>query len=389
MLAHEWVAYTREPDYSLNVALPLSSVQVVKRHIGVGTAVVKVPFSPERLNGLQPPCGMTLFRDGVQEFSGMVVALNPVFDPESGRDVITVNLVGDEQHLDDRIVFPDRFRAADDQTTLDYWTFTGVASTAMQALVSQQAGPDCYQDRQVPGLALGADPGVGVSRDWSALFDNVMDQLRLMSVASGANLGIRMSTSPGTLLVDVVAPRDLSSSVVFSTDLSNLAGVDYRISAPTLTHALAAGQGDLHLRLRKLAVTTDPLTLQWKRQIWSYIDRRDTADVSELLQACLDALADGGPTVSLAVTLLDSDSATYRRDWDLGDKVTVYVGQSGQSKVPVTDLVREIAIDVDENGRERIRPAIGSFDAKAVIPTPTQQKLADVGTALASLIARK
>jgi len=93
--------------------------------------------------------------------------------------------------------------------------------------------------------------------------------------------------------------------------------------------------------------------------------------------------------VSLAVTLLDSDSATYRRDWDLGDKVTVYVGQSGQSKVPVTDLVREIAIDVDENGRERIRPAIGSFDAKAVIPTPTQQKLADVGTALASLIARK
>ncbi|TKJ24370.1 siphovirus ReqiPepy6 Gp37-like family protein [Blastococcus sp. CCUG 61487] len=386
----DWSMWARDAAYGLDLELPITSARAVRRWLGVDTAIIETPFTPEAMDRLQPSHGVELWRDGRQEFAGLVEELNPTWSAETGEAVLKASCVGDAVHLADRLVFPDPLRAADDQTVNDHWTTSGVASTAMQQLISDQAGPTCRADRRVPGLALGADPGVGVSRPWSGLFNSVLQQLTLMSVVSGANLGVRMRAAPGQLTADVVAPRNLADDIRFSADLSNLAGIDYRITAPSLTHALAAGQGDLRLRLRRLAVTSDPLALAWGRQIWSYIDRRDTAEVAELVQAAEDALADGGPTVSLAVTLLDTDAATYGRDWDVGDLVTVYVGLPGQTKVAtVSDVIREIRLDVAASGAESIRPAIGSYDAKATVPTPTQQQLAAVGLSLAGLITRK
>ncbi len=339
-----------------------------------------------------------MYRDAVQQFSGMVTELAMDWDAESGRAVIVASCEGDEKHLADRIVFPDPLRSAEDQTVNDYWqtrTQTGAptvmpASTAMRQLISDQAGPTAATGRQVRRLVLGDDPRVGVSRVWSALFTNVLDELRAMSVVSRADLGLRVSSAPEELTVDIVAPRELSADVRFSADLRNLAGISYRTAAPTVTHALAAGEGDLTTRLRRLTATTDPETLLWGRQVWSYIDRRDTADTEELTREAADAVTEGQPTVSLAVTLLDSEAATYGRDWRLGDRVTVYVGLPGQTKVAtVVDSIREIEFSVDDSGRERIRPAIGTPDATTQRPTLTQQQLHAVGRGLAGLIARK
>lgn len=381
--------WARTSTYALDIELPIISASAVRRHLGVDTAVIKTPYTVTAMDRLQPSHGVELWRDGRQEFSGLVSELNPTWDAETGQAVLKADCVGDVQHLADRLVFPDPLRAADDQTVNDYWKTTGPAATAMRKLISDQAGPTCRAERRVPGLVLGTDPGSGVSRTWSGLFNTVLEQLTVMSVASGANLGVRMRTTSGQVTADIVAARNRADDIKFSADLSNLGSIDYKITAPTLTHALSAGQGDLHLRMRKLATTSDPLATMWGRQIWEYIDRRDTADATELLQAANDALANGGPTVSLAVTLLDTEAATYGIDWDVGDRITVYVGLPGQTKVAtVVDVVREIRFDVDATGAESIRPAIGSYDAKAAIPTPTQQQLARVGLSLRGLIAR-
>ena len=387
---HQWSMFSRNPDYTIGMALPILSAQAVIRHLGVGTAVATTPFNPEAWDALQPSYGIELWRDGQQQFTGRLTAREASWDRESGKAVLKLEAKGDEVLLADRLVRPDPARAADDQTVSDYWTFTGRASAAMRRLISDQAGPTAFAAYQIPGLVLGDDPNVGPSRTWSTLFLSVLDELTAISVASGANLGVRMSTDSGTLRAQITSSSDLAASVRFSADLSNLVGWTYRDEAPTITHALAAGSGDLHLRLRKLAVTTDPLATQWGRQIWSYVDRRDSDDPAELLQAAGDALAEGAPTVSLQVQLTDSQAATYGVDWGLGDRITVYVGLSGQTRLAaVSDVVREISFDVSADGTEKITPAIGSYDAKAVIPTPTQRQLANVGTALAGLIARK
>jgi hypothetical protein len=391
-VGHEWTMWSRTASYGLGVALPIISARGVRRHMGVSSAICKTTYTAQRWAALQPSCGVVLYRDGRQEFTGLLAARQVEWDAGSGRMVIVVEAQGDTVHLSDRLVFPDPERAADDQTINDYWTSSAVAtSTAMLKLISDQAGPTCRASRRVTGLTLGDDPGVGVVRGWKALFLPVLEQLTLMSVASGANLGLRITSETGALEVSVYQPRDLAGAIRFSADLSNLVGFTYREESPTATDAVAAGQGDLHLRLRKRAATTSALALAWGRRIWSYIDRRDTADAAELLQAATDNVTEGDATVSLAVTLTDSQAATYGRDWGLGDRITVYVGPPGQSTpvATVVDVVREIAFEVDERGAETLRPAIGTYDAKARVPGPTQRQLANVGVSLAGLIARK
>lgn len=393
---HRWAAWTRDDDYAPSKSLLIDTANVLRKHVGVDTAVVTTPYDPETWDACAPSTGVLVYRDGLEEFSGPIVTRQVNWDAETDpRPLITLECQGDGLHLADRPVFPDRSRAADDQTVNDYWTFTGVASTAMWQLISDQAGPTCRADRQVSGLVMGADPGVGISRTWQQLFtgagpNGVMDALAVISAASGEDLGVRVTSSAGQLLVDVVQPRDQTDAAKFSADMRNLVGFFYRETAPTVTHALSAGAGTLHARLRKLVVTTSALALSWGRQIWSYVDRSDTSDTTELTQAAQDAIDQGPPTVSLTCTLADTQAAAYRKDYDLGDKVTVYVGLPGQrAAAAVVDVIRQISLSLDNTGKEVIRPAIGSYDAKAIRPTPTQQHLAAVAARVSGINSRK
>lgn len=395
---HEWYMASRDASYAPDETLPISSAKIVRKHMGVSRATITTPYSPERYASLVPPGGVLIYRDGRQEFSGSVEELDFTWDASTGTTLIQASCAGDEHHLADRIAFPDPLRAPDDQTVNTHWRTRGTggialsvpASTGMMRLISDQAGPTARPDRRVPGLILGTDPGIGETRVWTALFDNVMTALQSMSIASGANLGIRATSSVGSITYDIVTPRDLQGEIRFSADLLNVAGTQFKITAPTATNAVAAGQGDFAGRMRRHVASTNPDTLQWSRQIWKYVDRRDTADPIELETAARDTVAEGEPTVSLAVTLRESEATTYGRDWDLGDRVTVYVGLPGESKIgEVTDVVREILLEVDGKGNESIRPAIGSYDANTLIPSKTQQQLREVQQGLAGLVTRK
>jgi phosphodiesterase/alkaline phosphatase D-like protein len=386
----DWSAFARDGGYGLSLALPILDLSGVLRHMGLDKAVLTTPYSLSAWNALQPSYGIELYRSGRQMFGGPITSRTLTWDGETGVATIKVEAVGDQIVLADRLAMPDPLRAADDQTVNDHWTFTGTASAAMCQLISDQAGATCAASRKVTGLTVGADPNAGISRTWTGLFDNVLDLLATMSASSGADLGLRMTSATGVLTATVVVPRNLSGTVTFSADLSNVGSTTFTENAPAVTSALVAGQGDLHLRTRKLTATTDPGSTRWGRQVWSYVDRRDTSDLTELANAGTDALAKGAGTVSLTLTLLDSDAATYGKDWDLGDKVTVYVGLPGESKVAqVDDVVREIAFTVSADGTERISPAIGSVDARSFLPTPAQRTTASLVERVAALIKNK
>ena len=393
---HTWSAWARDTNYFPSKALLIDTVQIVRKHMGVDTAVVTTPFSPEAWAACAPSNGVIIYRDGRQQFSGPISARQFNWDAETDpRPLITLECLGDEQHLADRPVFPNPLQAADNQTTTDHWALGAVASTAMWQLISDQAGPTCRADRQVSGLVMGANPGVGLNRIWRGLYfaagpNGVMDALAAFSASSGEDLGVRITSAAGQLLVDVVQPRDLTDDIKFATDIRNLVGIFYRETAPTTTHALANGSGTLASRVRKLVVTTSALALAWGRQVWAYVDRSDTSDLTELANAAQDAIDQGVPTVSLTVRLTDTQAATYGKDWDLGDKVTVYVGLPGQTQVAtVADVVRQVSLSVDNTGKEIVQPAIGSYDAKAIRPTPTQEQLAAAVAGLNNTISRK
>lgn len=386
----DWALFSRGTDYRITGGLPLVSAKAVVRHMAYDTAIVETPHTADAYARTAPGCGIVLQRNGRVEFSGLVGSSREASLAEDGTPTIRVMCVGDNVHLSDRVVYPDPARAGDDQTTVDYWQTTTVASTAMMRLVAQQLGPVARSERRVNPLALGSDPGVGTSRLWSFLMtDTVMDALASMSLLSGLALGVRLRSSVDGLLFDVYQPRLLASQIRFSADLSNLTSWTYTETAPEVTYANVQGQGDLRLRMRRAATSTDPLDLRWGRRIEKVYDRRDEADGNILAQAAADALAEGKGQIALACTLADSQAATYGRDWGLGDQVTVYVGVPDQSSfATVVDVVREIAFDVSSDGSEVITPAIGTADAKSIAPTPSQQQLAQVGDALRSLFRK-
>jgi hypothetical protein len=376
--------FSRDASYRLTGGLPIVSAKAVARHIGVDTAIVETPFTPASFAATSPGCGIVLQRDGRQEFSGLVGSSRETGIDTDGKPTIKVMCVGDAIHLQDRIVFPDPARAGDDQSTVDYWSRTVPASTAMAALLSEQLGPQALPERRVPTLYAGPDPGVGVSRLWSFMqTDTVLSACQQISLLSGVDLGIRILSTVDGLRFDIYRPQQLAGAVRFSAGLRNLGSFTYAEVAPTVTYAVVAGQGDLHLRTRRAAASGNALDLRWGRRIEAYIDRRDEADGAVLSQAALDAIADGAGQVSLSCQLTDSQAAKYGRDWFLGDQVTVYVGVAGlSSAATVTDVVREIAFTVDSAGAETIVPAVGTADAKSIFPTPTQQRLAAIADEL-------
>jgi hypothetical protein len=371
---HRWHAFTRTTDYRLGVNLPILTARVLLKHMGIDRATLTTPWTRERWDALQPGMGVEAWRDGRQEFTGLVESPGLVLDPTSGQVTISVEAVGDLAHLETVPVFPDPARAPDDQTTRDYWSHQGPASTAMWELISQHAGPTAHVSHRVPGWTMGADPDRGLNRLWQDLFIPVLDLLTTMSVSSGEDLGVRVAATGGQLRCDVVEPRDLADGIRFSANLRNLVGFSYRLAAPTVTDALSAGQGDLRNRLRRYAATSSALAQAFGIRRWAYLDRRDTADLAELDQANSDALADGDATVALTVTLRDSEAATYRRDWEVGDRVTVYVDLPGETSIAtVRDVVREVLLEVDATGVEKVTPSIGTHDAKSLRTTPLQR----------------
>lgn len=391
MPQHEWALFSRNERAGLTGGLRLSSASGVRRHLGVDTCVVETPYTDDAYARTASGCGIILHRDGRQMFSGIIGSERSMgWDAQASRATIKVQCVGDLIHPADRIAYPDPTRAGHEQTTVDRWTHTGPASTAMWRLLNEQVGPAARPERRQPQVFMGDDPGVGATRTWAALFEPVLDVCARWSALSGANLGLRALWTPDGLRYDVYQPRDVADRIRFSADLTNLGGFTYSETGPTLTYALVAGQGELRNRLRRAATSTNPLDTRWGRRIETYLDRRDEADPGELQTAADDAVTEGAGQVNLTCTLTDSQAATYGRDWDLGDRVTVHVGLPGQVKAAVVvDVVREIAFEVDNTGAERLTPAIGGYDAKAIVPTPTQQTLARIGRTLSDFFARK
>lgn len=385
-VGHVWAAFSRDAGYQLSGGLPIRSVKGVQRHLGVDACELVTPYSPDRYGRLAPGCGVVVQRDGAQMFSGMVGSSRRIgWDAGDGAATVTVQCLGDDVHLADRLVYPTPGAAATAQTA-DYWTFTGPASTAMWRLIYDQAGPGAQTGRRVPTLVMGDDPGLGTSRLWSEQFAPVLDTLTAWGVLSGADLGVRIITTGDGLRADLYAPRDVSAAVRFSASLTNLVGWDYEQAPPSATYVITAGQGNLRNRARRVASTAVAADLAWGRRVERYVDSRDEADLTKLQTTANDELAQGAGTVSLSIDAADTATASYGDGWRLGDRVTVHVGvPGGVTAATVVDLVREVAFDVDDRGREKITPAVGTSDAKAVRPGPAQKTLAKVATGLARL----
>jgi len=136
-----------------------------------------------------------------------------------------------------------------------------------------------------------------------------------------------------------------------------LSKTEYSYISPKATRAIVAGAGEAEDRLFYEGTTTDSISSEttWGRRIEKFIDSRGSKLEADLAQKADETLVDNGKTiVSLSVTPSDDVNMRFGYDWNLGDKVTVVVGD-----IEAVAVVTEIGIGIAADG-VRIGATVGT-----------------------------
>jgi hypothetical protein len=381
MMPAEWLLLTRDADGARSGAVPVTKLAAVLRWLGVGSGVAEVPYDRSAHRRLTEGAGIELRRNGATVATGWLTETE-----ERWPGGLRVAWISEQAVLTGALVVPHPAQAGAAQVADAKWTRTGVASTVLTALLAEQLGPAAHPDWRVPGLTVGPDPLAGGTVTAAIRYGSpdLLAEARTLADASGQALGIAVDPDgTGGLTARVLAPVDSTGTARFSAALRNLAGYTLTRKAPTATAALLEGEAGAHAT----ATTTDPVSLAWRRRVWTYKRAASGADAKPLAVQAAEAAAAGPAALSLTAVLLDTDRLAYGRDWNLGHRVRVTVGRPGEPTADVVDVVREVALSYGPEG-ERITPALGSPGAAALPNDPTRQTLARLTARLAELERR-
>jgi hypothetical protein len=269
-----------------------------------------------------------------------------------------------------------------------YDTRTGTGSTILRQYVDKNAGPGARSDRVNPLITLAADPAVGSSVTGNARFDPLMTPdgsglLQTLARQAG-DLGFNLVQSGTSLVFSVYQPSDKSATQKFSEALGNLADFSYAIDGPTANMVYVGGGGDGTARV--IRETSDATSISTYRRIEQFLDRRDSSDTAVLDAAASDMVTTSKISTNLSITPVDTPSRTYATDYGLGDKVTVVIDAG-----TITDVVREVGLNLSTPDNDVITPSIGNPASGQVVDLADRlrDQVRDVQARLARLEGRK
>lgn len=215
----------------------------------------------------------------------------------------------------------------------------GPVETLIKEFVDENAGPGAAAAQRqsgsgpVPGLSIEADSGLGPiwsgSKAWEPLLPTIQELALYGSIDFDVVLNVPASAFmfqtyyPQRGLDRTVGNASGNPPVILAPELGNLAHPLYADSrTEEVTAVLALGSGEGQFRLNRWRTSAAALDSPFNYIEENYDARNeDTADA--LIAAADMQLAKLGRKESLSFTVLQAGSATYGKDYDLGDKVTV------------------------------------------------------------------
>lgn len=296
-----------------------------------------------------PGVGIVVHRDGTALLSGPATHLGRRWSED--EDHINAAGVDDLVHLWDRSAHPS---PADlNFATQAHDVRTGACETVLHGYVNANAGPSAPSARRVSGLTLAADAAAGSTVTGRARLQVLGDLLAELAVAGG-DLGFQIVQSGSGIVFSVYAPADLTSSIIFSTELGNLLDFSYDQRAPDASFVYVGGGGEGTARAFVEGGDSTAIS-QWGRRIERFVDQRQTTDTTELTQKRTEELAASAEQTSLVLTPTEVGSMAFGDDYNLGDQVTCVV-----DGVAVELVVREVRIDLTAAGAETVTPVLAT-----------------------------
>lgn len=321
--------------------------EIVPTFNGVGIWTVTLPVEHSLANTLRSPGSRLLVTDksGDVILSGPMSEVEDAVSPNDQKGTLTVKGVSDECVLWDMLSFPEPTNPDPTSQSAAHDVRTGPVETLLHAYVRDNCGSGAPVERD-RGIVNGPDLGRGPVITKRPRFP-VLGAL-ITELALAGSLGFRVFQDAGVKRFVTYALTDRSQTVRLDVRNGLIDGHRTNITAPALTHAVIAGQGEQVDRTFALVTSTDSLDAmtEWDRRIERFIDQRQTNDEAELIQAGVEALLEGGFTGKAIQIVPTTDSSmAYGTDWRVGDLVSVVV--NGQELVA---RVTSAVIRADSSG---------------------------------------
>lgn len=324
---------------------PTSATAVV-REMGVDTFVIEV----NALDELAQQVGIDwklIIDDSFVRVSGRITEVSE--DIEAQQSTKTLTGVGELYRLRDRLVYPNPAKNAGNQDVARY-VDRGRAETVLKKIVSSNAGGDALPERQSPWFIVPVSSGRGDDVSISERFSNLLDVAKSVARAGGITFSADLNEK-NEVVLNVRAPSDLSRQVRFVAETGGAATGSVGFTAPTVTAAIVAGQGEGAERyINEVARPGNG------RRIEVLKDRRDTDETDVIQQAAEELLNDGAETGKATLEIPETPDRRFGQHFKLGDIITVQLGNATVSKP-----VRSAEIEWDGYGRT-VKISVGDHE---------------------------
>lgn len=208
----------------------------------------------------------------------------------------------------------------------EFDTRTGPAETVMKGYVNANVGPGAAATRKLTNLTIASDLGRGSSVTYQGRYQTVAQMLEELALISGVGWEVTYD-SMGQFQFDVIpgVDRTVSSGtpVFFDVGFDTIRSLKWLQSdIQTKSFAYVGGKGEGVTRPIVTTFTggTEPQGFD-RREIW--VDAQDLDNTTALQDKGRAELADKDAEDVVEVEVHWYGSFRYRRDWDLGDTVTV------------------------------------------------------------------
>lgn len=329
------------------------------------SGTVELPAHPEVMAQLEPGNRLVVIRDGSIWCAGPMEmpqdyswGIGESAEPDPGK--VSVSFSDDLARVAGYITWADPAASWASQPDTASRTINATNSEAIiRTLVNENCGPGAQSARQIPNLALDALASVGATTSVKTRFEALLDTCRRVAV-DGGQIGFRTRQDAGQILFGCYAPADRTATARFSRGLGNLRSLQYKLSAPTVTHALVSGSEVEAPADRKFVqVSSATAAATWWR-VEKLVDGNAADNTNgELTQAGNEEIAGGAAPVELATVTVDTEDLRAGRDFGLGDKVTVELPPGGY----VEDVVRSIHLQASPDAGEHVASLVGSPEA--------------------------
>jgi hypothetical protein len=370
----EFHLYLRDNvSLQIEAELPMPDfLECYPRFNDVGRWRLLAPLSGKIADTLKKGKGIVIARDENVILSGGVHYRRAVISFNESGDLqkyVEVSGPDDQFYLASRLASP--VPSGPPYTAAAYDIRTGVASTIMRQYVDYNIGPSATAARRKTGLTLAADPAIGLSVKDSARFIPLIELLRRLALAGG-DLGFRIvqSLSAAQITFSIYAPVDRTDSAAFSLLAGTLREQEYAQQGGQGNYVIVGGSGEG--TARTFHEEGDSTAILEYERIEFFRDRRDTADAGELNQTAEEELSRNAERFVLNITPVDAGTLVYPTGYNLGDRVSVDLIKESSPNVfevdfTYEDIVREIAIVLDADKGETIKPVVGTPESRAEV----------------------